>query len=178
MSQTNTASTTASKTSAKTASGATLQSRMGTLVVIPWAGPHEDGADMPFLMAYSLGDGVDGPEAGEEAVRTAAVEIGLLVGGEILDASYDRRLDVRVLVEGGKAVLSMPYLKVTCEVPDQWTAAARARQSVYVMLASRPWPEGKPGVPVTEEALRAFAGDEEVLRTAAHVMVPVSSIRR
>lgn len=181
MSQTNTTAHSAAGAAPKTAAPSptsSLQSRMGTLVVIPWAGPHADGADVPFLMAYSLGDGVDGPAAGEEAVRAAAVEIGLLVGGEILDASYDRRLDVRVLVEGGKAVLTMPYLKVTCPVPDQWTAAARARGSVYVILASRPWPEAKPGVPVTEEALRAFAGDEEVLRTAAHVMVPVGTVRR
>jgi hypothetical protein len=159
-----------------TASATSLQSRMGTLVVIPWAGSHEDGEDTPFLLAYSLGDGVDGPAAGQEAVLAAAEEIGLPVGGAILDVAQARKVDARLLVEGGKAVLTMPYLKVTCPVPEQWTAAARARESVYVILASRPWPEAVPGAEVTEEDLRAFAADEEVLGSAAHFTVPVGSL--
>lgn len=159
-----------------TASASSLQSRLGTLVVIPWAGADEDGDDMPFLMAYSLGDGVDGPEAGRQAVLEAAEEIGLPVGGVVLDVAQAQKADVRVLVAGGKAVLSMPYLRVTCPVPDQWSAAAQARDAVYVILASRPWPEAAPGVEITEETLRDFAADEEVLRTAAHCLVPVSSL--
>jgi hypothetical protein len=150
---------------------------MGTLVVIPWAGAHEDGEDNPFLLAYSLGDGVDGPAAGQEAVLEAAKEIGLPVGGMILDVAQVQKVSAQLLVEGGKAVLTMPYLKVTCPVPTQWTVAARARQSVYVILASRPWPEAVPGAEITEEALRAFAADEEVLGTAAHFLVPVGSLR-
>jgi len=160
-----------------TASASSLQSRMGTLVVIPWAGAHEDGEDTPFLLAYSLGDGVDGPAAGQEAVLEAAEEIGLPVGGAILDTAQVQKVKVRLLVEGGKAVLTMPYLKVTCPVPTQWTAAARARGSVYVILASRPWPAAAPGTEVTEEALRAFAADEQVLGTAAHFLVPVGTLR-
>ncbi|WP_037911219.1 DUF5949 family protein [Actinacidiphila yeochonensis] len=161
-----------------TAAGPPLQSRMGTLMVIPWAGADDDGVDMPFLMAYSLGDGPAGPEAGQEAVLAAAAEVGLPVGGAILDLAEAQRNDVRLLVEAGKAVLTMPYLKVTCPVPEQWTAAARARGSVYFILASRPWPGAVAGAPVSEEQLRAFASDESVLRTAAHVLVPVGSIRR
>ncbi len=161
-----------------TASASSLQSRLGTLVVIPWAGAHEDGEDMPFLMAYSLGDGADGPEAGRAAVLEAAEEIGLPVGGVVLDVSRaQKKVDVRVLVEAGKAVLTMPYLKVTCPVPDQWAVAARAREAVYVILASRPWPEAAPGAKVTEETLRGFAADEDVLSTAAHFLVPVGSLR-
>ncbi|WP_328466354.1 DUF5949 family protein [Streptomyces sp. NBC_00448] len=160
-----------------TASASSLQSRLGTLVVIPWAGSHEDGQDTPFLLAYSLGDGVDGPAAGQEAVLEAAEEIGLPVGGAILDVAQAPKVKVGLLVEGGKAVLTMPYLKVTCPVPEQWTAAARARTSVYVILASRPWPEAVPGTEVTEEELRAFAADEEVLGSAAHFTVPVGSLR-
>ncbi|MYS20148.1 hypothetical protein GA0115240_117010 [Streptomyces sp. DvalAA-14] len=169
MSQTNTAAA---------SSKSSLQSRLGTLVVIPWAGEYaEDGADMPFLMAYSLGDGVDGPEAGEAAVLAAAEEIGLPVGGAILDVSRASRARVTVLVEGGKAVLTMPYLHASCPVPDQWTAAAQARRAVYVILASRPWPEAAPGSLVAEHTLRSFAGDPEVLGTAAHFLVPVSSLK-
>jgi hypothetical protein len=160
-----------------TASASSLQSRLGTLVVIPWAGAHENGEDMPFLMAYSLGDGVGGPEAGQRAVLEAAEEIGLPVGGAVLDVAHAQQVAVRLLVEGGKAVLSMPYLKVTCPVPDQWTTAARARAAVYVILASRPWPEAVPGTEITEETLRDFAADEDVLRTAAHFLVPVGTLR-
>lgn len=160
-----------------TASAPSLQSRLGTLVVIPWAGAYEDGADMPFLMAYSLGDGVDGPEGTGDAVAAAAKEIGLPVGGAILEIEHAPKVPVKLLVEGGKAVLTMPYLHVTCPVPDQWTAAARARGRVYVILASRPWPTAAPGTEVTEEALRAFASDEDVLRSAAHCLVPIGSLR-
>lgn len=161
-----------------TASESSLQSRLGTLAVIPWAGEHpEDGADIPFLMAYSLGDGVDGPEGTRAAVLAAAGEIGLPVGGAILDIARAPKVAVKVLVEGGKAVLSMPYLHVTCPVPEEWTAAARLRDAVYVIFASRPWPEAAPGSVVTEEALRAFAADEGVLTSAAHCLVPVGTIR-
>lgn len=159
-------------------SAAPLPSRLGTLVVIPWAGAHEgDGDDMPFLMAYSLGDGVDGPQGTQQAVLEAADEIGLPVGGAILDVARAQRPAVKVLVEGGKAVLSMPYLHANCPVPDQWTAAARARGSVYVILASRPWPQAAPGATLGEEDLRAFAGDPEVLGTAAHALVPIGSLQ-
>jgi hypothetical protein len=72
----------------------------------------------------------------------------------------------------------MPYLNATCTVPEQWAAAARARGSVYFILASRPWPGAVPGAPVTEEQLRAFASDEGVLSTAAHALVPLGSVRR
>jgi hypothetical protein len=161
-----------------TASAASIRSRLGTLAVIPWAGEHpEDGADIPFLMAYSLGDGIEGPSGSVAAVMAAAAEIGLPVGGMILDVAQAPQVDVKVLVEGGKAVLTMPYLHVTCPVPDEWTAAARLRGSVYVIFASRPWPEAAPGAVVGEEALRSFAGDEAVLTSAAHFLVPVGSIR-
>ncbi|WNI16493.1 DUF5949 family protein [Actinacidiphila sp. ITFR-21] len=172
MSQTN------STTVASASSKSSLQSRLGTLVVIPWAGRYsEDGGDMPFLMAYSLGDGSDGPAAGEAAVLAVAKELGLPVGGPILDVSQVPKAGVTVLVAGGKAVLTMPYLHAACPVPDQWTAAAAGRGAVYVILAARPWPEAAPGAEIGEEALRDFAGDPEVLGGAAHFLVPVSSLR-
>ena len=168
-----------STASAGAAPAAPLPSRLGTLMVIPWAGAHEeDGADVPFLMAYSLGDGTGGPAGTQQAVLEAAEEIGLPVGGAILDVARTQRPPVKVLVEAGKAVLSMPYLHATCPVPDQWTAAARARGSVYVILASRPWPAAAPGAALGEEELRAFAGDPEVLYSAAHALVPVGTIQR
>jgi hypothetical protein len=164
-------------TQTNTSSGTSLLSRLGTLVVIPWAGEsQDDGRDMAFLMAYTLGDGVAGREGSEEAALTVAKEAGLPVGGAVLDVAQVPKSPVKVLVEGGKAVLTMPYLHVASPVPEQWVAAARARGTVYVILASRPWPEAVPGRAVTEAALQAFAADEDVLRTAAHCLVPVGSL--
>ena len=181
MSQTNAAAasrTSTTRPGGNAAPAAPLPSRLGTLVVIPWAGAsEEDGEDMSFLMAYSLGDGVDGPEGTQRAVLEAAEEIGLPVGGAILDVASAQRPPVKVLVEGGKAMVTMPYLRANCPVPDQWTAAARARRSVYLILASRPWPQAVPGAVLTEADLRAFAGDPEVLGTAAHALVPVGSLQ-
>jgi uncharacterized protein DUF5949 len=160
-----------------TAAAASIQSRLGTLAVIPWAGAHsEDGDDIAFLMAYSLGDGIEGPSGTEAAVLTAAEEMGLPVGGAVLDVAAARKTDVTLLVEGGRAVLAMPYLHAACPVPEQWTAAARLRGAAYVILASRPWPEAAPGAAISENALRAFVGDESVLATAAHFLVPVGTL--
>lgn len=164
-------------TQTNSASDTSLMSHLGTLVVIPWAGEHhEDGRDMAFLMAYTLGDGVAGPEGSEAAALTVAKEAGLPVGGAILDVARVPRTPVKVLVEAGKAVLTMPYLHVACPVPEQWVAAAHDRGTVYVILASRPWPEAVPGRAVTEAALQAFAADEDVLGTAAHCLVPVGRL--
>ncbi|MEV6011803.1 DUF5949 family protein [Streptomyces sp. NPDC051976] len=162
-----------------TAPNPTLQRRIGTFMVMGWAGEHsDDGRDMPFLMAYSLGDGPEGPEAGQEALLAVAEEIGLPVGGAILDVSQAPRVSVRLLVEGGKAVLSMPYLHAACPMPEQWVAAAHDRGAVYLILATRPWPEATPGRALTEEQLQAFAGDAETLGTAAHCIVPISTLKR
>ena len=179
MTQTNAAAPSSGSSAPNTAAAtAPLPRRLGTLMVIPWAGAHdEDGADMPFLMAYSLGDGVGGSEGTQRAVLEAAREIGLPVGGAVLDVARVQRPPVKVLVEAGKAVLSLPYLQATCPVPDQWTTAARARGSVYVILASRPWPAAAPGAVLGESDLRAFAGDPEVLGTAAHALVPIGTLR-
>jgi uncharacterized protein DUF5949 len=163
-------------TQSNTASATSLMSRLGTLVVIPWAGEHqEDGGDMAFLMAYTLGDGVTGAEGSQSAALTVAQEAGLPVGGTVLDVAQVPQSPVKVLVESGKAVLTLPYLHVACPVPEPWVAAARERGTVYVIIASRPWPEAVPGRPVTEAALQAFAADESMLRTAAHGLVPVAA---
>ena len=108
---------------------------------------------------------------------TAAAEIGLPVGGALLDLARAPKTAVTVLVAAGKAVLTMPYLHASCPVPDQWTTAAHERGAVYVILASRPWPQGTPGTQVSEEQLRDFAGDPEVLGTAAHCLVPLTTLK-
>jgi hypothetical protein len=143
-----------------TASDASMLSRLGTLVVIPWSGENqEDGRDTAFLMAYTLGNGVEGPAGSEAAVLAVARQAGLPVGGEILDFAWAQKAPVKVLVEGGKAILTMPYLHAVCPVPDEWTAAARSRGTVYVILASKPWPRAVPRSRISEADLQAFAAD-------------------
>ncbi|QXE36421.1 hypothetical protein KQY30_21450 [Streptomyces sp. GMY02] len=166
-------------TSSNTASGRMRYAPLlGTLSVIPWTSdPSEGERNAPFLLAYSLGDGRGGPAAGEEAMRAVLQEIGLNPGGELVDVAQTPQVPVKLLVEAGQAVLTMPYLTSQCPVPPEWEEDARRTRQVYFMVATRPWPDGTPGRPMTEERLRAFAGDVGMLAGAAHCLVPVSSLR-
>lgn len=166
-----------SMTTSQTATGTFTQAQLGTQILIGWSGRHpEADHDVAFLLTYSLGDGQDGPEAGEAALRTALERTGLTVGGELTRASEKPGLQVKLLVQAGQAVLTMPHFKAQYQVPPEWLAAAAAQGEVYGMFATRPWPEGVPGRPVSEEALRAFAADEEVVRTSALCLLPVRSL--
>ncbi|MFJ2111480.1 MULTISPECIES: DUF5949 family protein [unclassified Streptomyces] len=162
-------------TSTNTAQYASL---LGTLSVIPWTtDPSEGERGAPYLLAYSLGDGKGGPEAVEETMRAVLQEVGLTAGTEVVDASETPGISIKLLVEAGRAVLTMPYLNAQCAVPPEWERDARDAGKVYFLIATRTWPEAVPGRPVTEEQLRAFAGDEETLLSAAHCLLPVRSLR-
>ncbi|WP_326811412.1 DUF5949 family protein [Streptomyces scopuliridis] len=153
-------------------------SRLGTLSVITWTSdPSEGERNAPYLLAYSLGDGKDGAEAGEETMRTVLAEIGLIPGGDLVDVSKNPNVPITLLVEAGRAVLTMPYLNAQCPVPPEWERDARDHGQVYFIVATRPWAEATPGKPVTEEQLRAFAGDQAMLTSAAHCLVPVRRLR-
>nr|WP_051838938.1 DUF5949 family protein [Streptomyces sp. NRRL F-5126] len=150
---------------------------MGTLSVIPWTSdPAEGERNAPFLLAYSLGDGREGPAAGEETLRTVLGEIGLRAGEEVVDLADKPSTAITLLVEAGRAVLTMPYLNAQCPVPPEWEEDARRVGHVYFIVATKPWTDAVPGRPVTEERLRAFVGDDEVLLSAAHCLVPVRSL--
>ncbi|MFJ6630933.1 DUF5949 family protein [Streptomyces sp. NPDC091376] len=165
-------------TSTPSAVRAFRPAQLGTLVVIAWSGEHpDDERDMPFLLAYALGDGTGGPEAAGAAARQLLEEVGLPVGSEYVDAAEAVGLPVTLLVEAGQAVLTMPHLSAQCPVPQEWLAAVRDRGHVYFIFATRPWPEAAPGVPVSEDMLREFVGDEAVLSTAAHCLLPVRQLR-
>ncbi|MGW1882716.1 DUF5949 family protein [Streptomyces sp. NPDC001970] len=152
--------------------------QLGTLGVIAWSGEHpDDERDMPFLLAYSLGDGDLGPEGVEVAARQLLDEVGLPVGTEYVDAAQAVGFPLTLLVEADQAVLTMPHLSAQCPVPPEWLAAVRERGHVYFLFATRPWPQAAPGVPVTEEQLRNFVGDEEMLVRAAHCLLPVRQLR-
>ncbi|MFF7437660.1 DUF5949 family protein [Streptomyces sp. NPDC008122] len=165
-------------TTSNVVSSARNASPLGTLTVIPWASePSADSAGTPFLMAYSLGDGRDGPEAGQQAMRAALESMKLSVGDRLFDLEKDAGINATLLVEGGSAVLTLPFLKVQCPVPDEWQAAAREQGKVYFLCSVRPWSEGVPGQPVDEAMLRAFVSDEETLADCAHVLLPVRRIQ-
>ncbi|MCP3820371.1 DUF5949 family protein [Streptomyces sp. A3M-1-3] len=165
-------------TSTHTAASSFQRGQLGTLSVLTWIGDPAEGQNIPYLLAFSLGDGTDGPEAGEAAVRALIVECGLSVGGGVLDGTRVPSLPVKLLVEGGQAVLNMPYLSAQCPAPPEWLQSANEHEEVYFLLASRPWPEATPGKPVSEEMLKAFVGDEQTLTTAAHCLLPVTRLRK
>lgn len=161
----------------QTAQTAVEQSHLGTIAVIAWSGENvDDGRDMAFLLAYSLGDGSAGVEGGERAIRLLLEQTGLPVGGGIFDGS--RSKEITVLLESDSVSLTMPSLRVQCLVPKEWTAAALRRKHVHFIFTTRPWPEGTPGVPVEAEDLKAFVGTEEVLAASAHCVIPVTTLRK
>ncbi|MFE5241666.1 MULTISPECIES: DUF5949 family protein [unclassified Streptomyces] len=152
------------------------QAQLGTQILIAWSGSNPGEPETAFLLAYSLGDGPDGPEAGEQAMHTALERSGLQVGGETLDATSMPNFPVKLLVQAGQVVLTLPHFKAQYTVPPEWLAAARDAGTVHGMFATRPWPAAVPGQPVGEEQLRAFVGDPEVIRTSAHCLLPVRSL--
>ncbi|MFE1233767.1 DUF5949 family protein [Streptomyces sp. NPDC059442] len=153
-------------------------SPFGTLTVVPWTtGPTDDAPVTPFLMVYSLGDGSDGPAAGEEALRAALAGMGLPLGDRVVDASEERGTGAHLLVEARRAVLTLPFMKAQCPVPAEWEAAAHDHGYVYLILSVRPWPDATPGEPVSPERLRAFVTDDEVVASAAHIQLPVRRLQ-
>jgi hypothetical protein len=149
---------------------------LGTLVLMAFSGEAPDG-DMPYLLAYTLGDGAGGPEGSTAAVAELLRNNGLSVGEQIVDGARQPSLPLTLLVEAGQAVVNMPYFNAQCTVPPEWLAAIGERGYAYFLFATRPWPEAEPGKPVAPESLTAFAGDEEVLNSAAHALLPARSLR-
>ncbi|MGW3267453.1 DUF5949 family protein [Streptomyces sp. NPDC001056] len=150
---------------------------LGTLVVLPWSGVASDGTDMPYLLAYSLGDAAGGPQVTAAAVEQLLADNGLPVGGELVDGTYRRNLPITLLVEAGQAVVRMPRLIAQAPAPPEWLAAVRARGFAYLVFTTRAWPEGAPGSIVQPAALAAFAGAPETLNAAAHLVLPATSLR-
>lgn len=164
-------------TSPQTSTGTFTQAQLGTITLIGWSGEHPaDGHDVAFLLVYSLGDGTDGPEAGEAAMRVALERSALTVGSGPVYAAENPGLPVKLLVQAGQAVLTTPHFTAQYPAPPEWLAAAGQRGEVHAMFATRPWPQGAPGRPVSEELLRSFAADPVVITTAAHCVLPVRSL--
>ncbi|MGW0764158.1 DUF5949 family protein [Streptomyces sp. NPDC002676] len=164
-------------TSTSSESRAFRAAELGTLVVLAWSGEAPDGTDMPYLLAYSLGDAEGGPEATAAAVEHLLVSNGLPVGGELVDGTTKPSLPVTLLVEAGQAVVNMPQLVAQADAPKEWLAAVAERGYAYLVFTKRAWPEGEPGKTVDPAALAAFAGAEDTLNAAAHVILPARSLR-
>jgi hypothetical protein len=150
---------------------------LGTLVVLAWSGEAGDGADMPYLLAYSLGDAEGGPEATAAAIRRLLVDNGLPVGGDLVDGTARPSLPITLLVEAGQAVVNMPQLVAQADAPPEWLAAVARRGYAYLVFTTRAWPAAAPGRPVEAAALADFAGAEETLTAAAHVILPARRLR-
>ncbi|MFF1507500.1 DUF5949 family protein [Streptomyces sp. NPDC058326] len=165
-------------TSSPVVSEARSASPLGSLATLFWTtGPTEEKPAAAYLMVYSLGDGSDGPEAGEEAMRAAVEGMGLTVGGPVVDASEQSGVDAHLLVEAQQAVLTLPFLKLQCSVPVEWEAAAKKLGHAYLVCSVRPWPEAAPGGPISEDQLRSFFAGEDPLAGGAHVVLPVRRLQ-
>ncbi|MER6461138.1 DUF5949 family protein [Streptomyces sp. NPDC001288] len=150
---------------------------LGTVAVLAWSGEGPDGSDMAYLLAYSLGDAAGGAQATSAAVEALLENNGLPVGGDLVDGTARPSLPVTLLVESGTAVLNLAPLHAQCSAPEEWLAAVAERGYAYLVFTTRPWPEGEPGKPVEAEALKNFAGADETLTAAAHVVLPARSLR-
>ncbi|MER6530481.1 DUF5949 family protein [Streptomyces sp. NPDC001508] len=150
---------------------------LGTLVVLAWSGEATDGTDMPYLLAYSLGDAEGGGATTSAAVERLLENSGLPVGGDLVDGAARPSLPVTLLVQAGQAVVTLPQLNAQCPAPPEWLAAVARRGYAYLVFTARPWPEARPGTPLTPQQLAAFVGAEETLSAAAHVVLPARSLR-
>ncbi|MET9255523.1 DUF5949 family protein [Streptomyces sp. NPDC003717] len=146
---------------------------LGTLVIMSWSRETPEG-DVPFLLACSLGDGENGPEATPAAVERLLLKAGLTTGEGVLDATRLPSLPVTLLVVPGAAALTMPGINAQFAPTPAWRAAVDERGYACLIFATRPWSGGEPG---EAEAVAAFANDAATLTTAAQVVLPVRTLR-
>ncbi|MDN3296931.1 DUF5949 family protein [Streptomyces ficellus] len=152
---------------------------LGTLTIVPWTSePSSNTPRLPFLTVYSLGDGRDGPEAGEKAMRANLEKLGLPVSGRPVELPREAKSAVTLLVEAQQAVLTTPFLKVQCPVPPKWQDAAHKNGTVHLICLTRPWPHAAPGQEISPDQLRSFLDDDELRSASAHCVVPVLRLRR
>ncbi|MEV6729615.1 MULTISPECIES: DUF5949 family protein [unclassified Streptomyces] len=150
------------------------RSQLGTLSVLAWIGDPSEGHDIPYLLAYTLGDGPQGREAGEKAARGLLEEIGLPIGDVVMDGTRNPAVfPVQIVLADNQVALTLPGLNATCTAPDEWVAAATESGQAYFLFATRAWPEAVPGKPVEPKTLQEFAGDEAVLTGSAHCVLAV-----
>ncbi|MCW5252602.1 MULTISPECIES: DUF5949 family protein [unclassified Streptomyces] len=146
---------------------------LGTLVIMSWSRDTPDGA-VPFLLACSLGNGENGPEASSVAVRLLLAKSGLTVGDSVTDATVLSDFPVSLLVVPGVAALTMPGVNAQFAPTPAWRAAVDERGFACLIFTTRPWSGGEPG---EAAAVAAFANHESTLASAAQIILPVRSLR-
>ncbi|MEU0048648.1 DUF5949 family protein [Streptomyces sp. NPDC006184] len=151
---------------------------LGTLALLAWMARNEVGdGRTPCLLACSLGDGPDGPEAASAAVGRLLDDMGLPVGGEPVDGTTRPSLKVSMLVVAGQIVLQMPGVSNQVSPPAEWLSAVEELGYAYFMLTTRICPSTGPRRAATGEALAAFAAAPDTVNAAAHLYLPARSLR-
>ncbi|MEU1039857.1 DUF5949 family protein [Streptomyces sp. NPDC005551] len=146
---------------------------LGTLVAMSWSRDTPQGA-VPYVLAFSLGDGENGPEGSSAAVEQLMHNAGLSMDEGLVDASARPSLPVGLLVVEGSAVLTMPQINAQIVPSAAWLAAIAERGCACLVLTTRPWPGGELD---DNDALAAFANDEETLKSSATVVLPARKLR-
>ena len=108
---------------------------------MPWSGEAADGPDMPYLLAYSLGDAEGGPEATAAAVERLLADNGLPVGGELVDGTAQAQPAVQPARRGRPGRPHHAGLNAQCPPPPEWLAAVGERGYAYLVFTTRAWPE-------------------------------------
>ncbi|MFH9660857.1 DUF5949 family protein [Streptomyces sp. NPDC017248] len=151
---------------------------IGTLALLAWMARNEVGdGRTPCLLACSLGDGPDGPEAASAAVARLLHDMGLPVGGEPVDGTTRPSLKVSMLVVAGQIVLQMPQINSQVTPPAEWVRAVQELGYAYFMFTTRICPSTAPRRPVVGQDLARFAGSPDTTNAAAHVYLPARGLR-
>ncbi|MFG3346063.1 DUF5949 family protein [Streptomyces sp. NPDC048018] len=150
----------------------TLPTELGRIVTAAWIGRHPgDGGDFPMLLAYSPGDGTLGGAATGAAMRDLLAAWGMRPGrlvenpeihGTALEVAVDG-IDVRVT--------GFPGLEISRPTSAAWTAVARERGRILLVVTARTWPEGPEAGP---KETFAFVEDERTLALAATMLLPLT----
>ncbi|MFF3485639.1 DUF5949 family protein [Streptomyces sp. NPDC002701] len=146
---------------------------LGTLVAMSWSRETPQG-NVPYILACSLGDGEQGPEGSSASVAQLLHNAGLSTEEGLVDASTRPALPISLLVVDGSIVLTMPQINAQIVPSAEWLKAVAERGCACLVLTTRPWPGGDLD---DNEALAAFANDEETLKAAATVALPARKLR-
>jgi hypothetical protein len=138
-----------------------------------WSRETPQGA-IPYILAFSLGDGDNGPEGSAAAVEQLMQNCQLSTEEGLVDGSSRPSLPISLLVVDGSVVLTMPQINAQIVPSNQWLADVAERGYACLLLTTRTWPGGE----LTDsDALAAFANDEETLKLSAKVVLPARRLR-
>ncbi|MFF3350404.1 DUF5949 family protein [Streptomyces sp. NPDC002779] len=146
---------------------------VGTFVAMSWSRETPQGA-IPYILAFSLGDGDGGPESSAAAVEQLIHNCQLTPDDGLIDGSLRPSMPISLLVVDGSVVLSMPQINAPIVPSNQWLADVAERGYACLLITTRTWPGGELN---DTDALAAFANDEETLKLSAKVVLPARKLR-